>query len=224
MLFITRLGVKSKSMKKNLTVIILAVLLTAPTNAFAQDYWFDQAPGVLPDTPIKYLLEGVKEKLSLLFTFNAEKKAEKMLDLAEERLAEAEAELTYGHPEITAKMLKKYEKQLVTAEKKVMQLKEQGKDVQPLIEKLAGMGIRHQAALRNMYRRSPEEMKDAAQQAIDTSQQGLDAALEVIAEEKKSELVNEVKMRIGNLEEKLPAEVIEKLPMLMETEETEEAE
>lgn len=211
-------------MKKILPVIILALLLTTSTKAFAQDHWFDQAPGVLPETPIKYLLEGVKEKLGLLFTFNAEKKAEKMLDLAEERLAEAEAELTYGHPEIAAKMLKKYEKQLVAAEKKVMQLKEQGKDAQLLIEKLASMGIRHQAALQNIYRRAPEEVKEAAQKAIDTSQEGLEAALAAVAEEKKAEIVNEVKTKIGQLETKLPEKVLEKLPMLKEVEEKEQTE
>lgn len=204
-------------MKKILIALALALFLTAPKPAFAQDRWFDQAPGVLPETPIKYLLEGVKEKLGLLFTFNAEKRAEKMLDAAEERLAEAEAELTYGHPEITAKMLKKYEKQLVAVEKKVMALKEQGKGAQPLIEKLAGMGIRHQAALQNIYRRAPEEMKEQVQQTINTSQEGLEAALAVTAEEKKAELVNEAKTRIGELETKLPEKALEKLPMLRET-------
>jgi hypothetical protein len=66
---------------------------TIPTGAFAAEAAETESlpeAGMAPDSPF-YFMERWGEQISLAFTFNAEKKVQKALRYAEERLAEAEA-------------------------------------------------------------------------------------------------------------------------------------
>lgn len=84
-------------------------------------------PGTLPDSPF-YFLKSWREGIQLFFTFDAEKKAEQYLHLAEVRLAEYQKMIEKGKQEIAERTLKKYEDQLNRALQKAEELKSKSEE------------------------------------------------------------------------------------------------
>src|SRR3989339_532880 len=89
--------------------LVLAIALVAPFLALAEEETLP-ASGLTPDSSF-YFLEQAWESVSTFFTFNSETKTERLLKLAEERLAEAKvlAENTEKSA-LAEKALARYEK------------------------------------------------------------------------------------------------------------------
>ena len=101
-------------MKKIFSMFIFILLLTTNV-AVAQEEKLPN-PGILPDNPL-YGLKIAAEAVVTFFTFGQEKKAERMLRLAEKRLAEAEAVAEKGNLKAVEKAIKGYQKAIENAQR-----------------------------------------------------------------------------------------------------------
>lgn len=131
------------------------------------------SPGITPDSSL-YFLKEWKEKIQLFFTLNAENKAKQYLHLAEVRLAEYQKMIDKGKTEIAEKTLAKYEKQLDKALAKVEELKQKGKDVKDISQKLEEKIAKHTEVLEQNLQKVPEAGKKGIEKALDASSKVLE--------------------------------------------------
>ncbi|MBM4389322.1 MAG: hypothetical protein FJ088_16425, partial [Deltaproteobacteria bacterium] len=146
-------------------------------------------PGTLPDSPF-YFLKSWRESIQLFFTFDAEKKAEQYLHLAEVRLAEYEkmvekalrpaqgesAERTQAkYEQIAERTLEKYEDQLGRALAKVEELK--AKSEEKAIEvkaKAEETTSKHLQVLQENLTKVPETAREGIKKALEASRKGIE--------------------------------------------------
>ena len=103
-------------MKNILALTLIAVLLMAvPVYAEADATVLDESAGITPDSPL-YGLDKALDKLSLRLTFNEQKRAEKALKIAEERLAETEEMAVEGTQEDVQAAEEAHEEAIAEAE------------------------------------------------------------------------------------------------------------
>lgn len=136
-------------------------------------------PGTLPDSPF-YFLKEWKEGIQLFFTFDAEKKAEQYLHLADVRLAEYEKMIEKGKEDIAARTLEKYQDRLDHALAKAEELKTKGSDVgEALKEKAKEAASKHLEVLRGNLEKVPEAAQAGIMRALDESQKQLEKLDEI---------------------------------------------
>ena len=99
---------------KRVGVLVAIFLLFELSPAYALNFE-DVKAGITPDNPL-WKLDKWEEKLELLVTFNKEKKVEKRIKFAEERLAEAEEMVKKNKTEHVEKALEEQEKLLLEAQ------------------------------------------------------------------------------------------------------------
>lgn len=150
-----------------LITILLFLLLSFGIQVFAQDTELP-SPGLLPDN-VFYFLKTWKEQIQLFFTFNAEKKAEQYLHLADVRLAEYQKMIEKGKEEIAQRVLAKYEKQLGHALSKAQELRNKGKDNQGLLKKIEDTTIKHVSILEKNMENASENAKKGFEKALKAS-------------------------------------------------------
>lgn len=206
-------------MKKAIFILTLILLIASARISFAQGEWLDAPVGIRPDSPL-YLVERLKERLTLFFTFGEKAKAEKLFRFAEERLAEAEAMATHKKPEVAEKVLKRYEEQLEQAEKHLAKAEEKGEKVEELKEKITENALRHQAILQSVYERVPEEAKEAVAKAMEVSQRGYEKSSEAVAKDKRLQILKKVDQRIEGYKQRVPKSFLRLIPGLKEATET----
>lgn len=124
--------------------------------------------GLLPDSPF-YFLKTWKEQIQLFFTFDAEKKAEQYLHLADVRLAEYQKMIEKGKEEIAQRVLVKYEKQLGHALSKAQELQNKGKDNQGLLKKIEDTTVKHISVLEKNMEKASENAKKGFEKALESS-------------------------------------------------------
>lgn len=140
-------------------------------------------PGTLPDSPL-YFLKGWKENIQLFFTFNAEKKAEQYLHLAEVRLAEYEKMLEKGKEDIAERTLEKYENQLERALTKTEELKEKGEEVaDELKTKVEEAASKHLTVLGMNLDKVSESARGGIERALEASKKQLEKLDDIFGEE-----------------------------------------
>ncbi len=154
-------------MKKILFLLIVLSFLIAGCKAMAEESLPN--PGTLPDSTF-YFLKTWKESIQTFFTFGAENKAKQFLHLAEVRLAEYQKMIEKGKTEIAKKTLEKYENQLNNALTKVEELKNKGKDVKDISEKIETATAKHIEVLEGNLIKVPEAAKEGLENAIENSQ------------------------------------------------------
>ncbi len=86
-------------------------------------------PGMLPDSPL-YFLKSWGEGLGTIFTFNAEKKVNRLVHLAGVRLAEYEKLVQEGKTEIANQALKRYEESVDRTNERAEAIKDRAPEVQ----------------------------------------------------------------------------------------------
>ncbi|MCK4386764.1 MAG: hypothetical protein KAV41_01605, partial [Candidatus Pacebacteria bacterium] len=111
-------------MKKALIIfsilfIFSVVAVPTPTSA-------DTKAGLKPGN-FFYFLDTGFEKINLFFIFNSEKKAEKALEYANERLAEIKEIAEDNKPELVEKALAGYEEKISLATEKSKEIKDEEK-------------------------------------------------------------------------------------------------
>src|SRR3989338_6090252 len=112
-----------------------------------------------------YVLDIFFEKADLAFTFNKEKRVQKIIANSEERLAEADDAAVEGKPDVMEKAMSGYQEGISLAidEAKKINDKEKTKEL------LSGIGdsvSKHKDVLTAVYDSAPKESKESAEKAI----------------------------------------------------------
>jgi len=136
--------------------------------------------GVKPGS-LFYFFDTAFENIGLFFTFNPEKKAQKALEHADERLAEAEESANENNPKAVEKAMTGYEEEISLATEKSKELKDD-KKAEELLNIVSENTAKHQEVLRGVLEKVPEEAKQAILNAIEVSKRGQEEAIRQIAE------------------------------------------
>ena len=188
-----------------LTIIILFFFsITVPAQAALLP-----SPGLTPDSPF-YFFDGLREKVGLFFAFGAERKAEKAIKYASEKLAEANVMAEKNKIQDTETANQNYEKFLNIANVKTKEAKEKGEDVENLATLITETILEHQEILLEVFEEIPEEAKNTIERTIKVSRQGSEEAVQTVSGDNKEALlqkINEINVRSEEktkiLEEKL---------------------
>ncbi len=161
-------------MKKILFSLVVLSFLIGGYVVLAQDNNLP-SPGITPDNSF-YFLKTWKETIQNFFTFGAENKAKQFLHLADVRLAEYQRMIDKGKTEIAQKTLEKYEKQLNRALQKIEELKNKGKDIKNVSQKLENTIGKHIEVLEKNLEKVPEAAKKGIENAIENSSKVIEKA------------------------------------------------
>ncbi|MFH1162387.1 MAG: DUF5667 domain-containing protein [Candidatus Jorgensenbacteria bacterium] len=165
-------------MKKSSFVTILlflVVVFALPVSASAA-----ANAGVKPGS-FFYFFDTTFERVSLFFTFSPEKKAQKALEYADERLAEAEALAEEKDTSAVKTAVAGYENNIAYATEESKQIKNKEK-AEGLLASITDNTSKHQEILSDVLSRVPDEAKEAITKAIEASRKGQDEATKQIAE------------------------------------------
>ena len=164
-----------------LSTMIISSLFLGGT-AYAQEEEELPDPGITPDSPF-YFLDNWGKQIGLLLAFGPEAKAQKALEYAEERLAEANAMALKNRIRETEKAADSYNGFLVMARERVEEARQQGA-ADNISEKVALATSKHLAVLDGIKDTAPEQAKEAIVRARDVSMDGQQNALRVLANER----------------------------------------
>jgi len=150
-----------------ITSLLLLALVFAPAPASAQT-----SAGTTPGS-FFYFFDTTFENISLFFTFDSEKKAEKALGYAEERLAEIRA-IANDKPDQVENALANYEEKISLATERAENLEEERASA--LLTTISEKTEAHQETLADVLNQVPEEAKEAITRAIEVSKRGHEEA------------------------------------------------
>jgi hypothetical protein len=159
-------------MKKILITLSILLLFIMPVASVQASE--DVSAGIKPGN-IFYFLDITFEKVGLFLAFSPEKKAQKALVYAEERLAEAEKSASKNKPKAVEKAMADYEKKILLATEKSKKLKDE-KKAEELLTSILNKTLKHQDILREVRDNVPDEAKEAIDRAIEVSSRGYDQA------------------------------------------------
>ena len=194
--------------KKILLVSILSIFLfTGLVKAETNDLL---DPGMLPDSPF-YFLKSFFEELGIFLTFNQNNKTERLLMLAETRLAEANVLAEKGKSELAERAIHRHQERINQALDRTEQAKARGMNVDDILTRVSEATNRHQEVLMRVYEKVPEQAKPAIERAMEQSMQCQEKALEAISQENREEVMEqmeqkrqEIRERVQNLRQKRP--------------------
>ena len=198
-------------LNKTFLISALVIILTMPYFVYAAP-----SAGIKP-TNLFYFLDIALEKISLFFIFNPERKAQKALVYAEERLIEVEAIAAENKPKAVATAMANYQANvsLATAESKDIKDKEKS---QILLSTIADNTSKHQEVLAEVYNKVPDEAKKAIEKAIEVSAKSHEEALKEIQGLKKT--VEELQKDIESLKQKGQSDQSKEIEVLRKEVET----
>ena len=182
-------------MKKSflMLALLLVVVFSLPASASAATN-----PGVKPGS-FFYFFDTTFEQISLFFTFSPEKKAEKALAYADERLAEVEAIAEEQNSNAVKTAITNYESNIALAAEKSKEVQDKGK-AENLLTLIANNASKNQEVLSAVLIKVPDEAKEAITQAIEASKKGQEEATRQIAELKSE--VEQLKKEVAELKAK----------------------
>ncbi len=190
---------------RKLILIIILLLFLLPS--FKMGVLAQQAellsPGLTPNSPF-YFLDTLGEKLGMFFTFGDLKKAEKAMQYAEEKLAEAKLMAEKNKIQAMEKANQKYQEFLGLANRKTQEAKERGKNIDELAILITEKILKHQDILVEVFEKVPEQAKAAIEKAIEVSRRGSEEAVQAVTGAKKEELqqkIEEAKTRMEEVRE-----------------------
>lgn len=140
-------------------LITLVFLFSLGTGVLSQETELPK-PGLTPDSPF-YFLDILGEKIGLFFTFGAEKKAEKAMQYAGEKLAEVKAMAEANKVEALKKASQKYQEYLSLFFKKGEEAYEAGKDITKLTERSKQRSLDYLIILSDIHERISGEKAKA---------------------------------------------------------------
>jgi len=161
----------------SLTVVALFILVVfaSPVSASAA------AKAGLKHGNFFYFFDKAFEKADLFFTFSSEKKADKALEYADERLAEAEESANENDLEAVAAAMENYQENVSLAKREARAVKDEIK-TEKLLLIIASSTSNHQEVLEKVLEKVPEEAKKAIQKAIEVSKKGKEEAMREVPE------------------------------------------
>jgi hypothetical protein len=116
--------------------------VTATPEAKPKVVYYLPYPGILPDNPL-YKLKAARDKVSLVFTFNEEKKAHKELLFADKRINAAVFLVEGGKANLGVTTATKAEKYLEQAVSRATKMNKGGQDVKSLMMELQKAAAKH---------------------------------------------------------------------------------
>lgn len=165
-------------------------------------------PGLMPDHPL-YFLDKWAEKIDLWLTFKIEKRAEKALKYADEKLAEIQAlaeskkaKIQERKQKLIEKALKLQELYQERAKEELNKAEEVGKNIEQLKERATERFMRHQEVLEKVLEQVPEVAKKAIEEVIDNSKARYEEQLQKFDESKQGVIQSQYKEREEELERK----------------------
>ena len=168
-------------------------------------------PGILPDSPF-YFVKGWGRAIRLVFAFNAQEKAELALRFANEDALAIKKLCDKGKCQLAGKHCEKFQEQFQRAIQGMERAREEGKDIEALIEKLKGNHLRQQQVLASVLEKVPEQAQEGILNAIENSSSGLENAVERIQGKKEMEQFREeLNMQFSNVGEETRIRIQERL-------------
>jgi len=161
--------------------LVLATSLTFGGAAYAQDDELPD-PGITPDSPF-YFLDTFGKKVGLLFASGPEAKAQKALEYAEERLAEANAMAEKNRVRETTRATGDYEQFMAMVNQRLQEM-DQPEVSADTSERVAAAAARHLRYLERIRDRAPDEAEEALDRARERSLEEQQNALRVLARER----------------------------------------
>lgn len=176
-------------MKKKLLFLILIIF-----PFFSLAYQLPKA-GITPES-IFYPLDIIGEKIVLFFTFSLEKKIEKALRYAEEKLAEIQKLIEENKDWYAKKSIENYQRYLNLVMEKLEEIKEKKKKERQhnlVAEKI----LEYQKILLKNREKTLGEIKSQIEETFKNSQRQFEKIIEILPQEQKREL-REKQKEIGN--------------------------
>ena len=170
-----------------IVALFLLVVFASPVSASAA------SKAGLKHASFFYFFDKAFEKADLFFTFNSEKKTEKALEYADERLAEAEESANENDLEAVAAAIENYQENVSLAKREARAIKDETK-TENLLSIIASSISSHQEVLEKVLEKVPKEAKEAIQKAIEVSKKLQEEATKQVVELKGEikKLKNEV--------------------------------
>lgn len=207
-------------MNKKLLVILVSLLLVGlafpATPAWAQEQEGISIgevsdPGILPDSPF-YFVKGWGRTIRLFFTFDTSKKAEWELRFASEDALAIERLCQKAECELAEKHCEKFQERFQRAIQWMERARQEGKDVEELIEKVKENHLRQQQVLAGVLEKVPEQAREGILNAIANSSFGLENAIERIqGKHKMDQLREELNLQLNNMGEETRLRIQERL-------------
>ena len=159
-------------------------------------------PRLLPTSPF-YFLKHLKEQLELALTFSPEKKAEKEVEFATRRLAEANV-VAAKHPELAQKLMDRYQKWLAKARERAQKLPPEKR--MHIMEGMNRQIERHLWVWRHIEDKLPPQAKERVQRAL---QVGIEHHRQAIQRIQKhiQRLPSEVRKKLERRQKKMEEEL-----------------
>lgn len=165
-------------MKATSLLIISFFLFPVGSTVLAQETELPD-PGLTPDSPF-YFLELLIEEIGSFFTFDDLKKAERCANLAAERLAEAQAVIEKGRPELAERTLERYRIQLQNSLTGAEGAQNQGQNTEEVMARVGTATSRHLEVLAEIYEQVPEEARLSIENAMTASVKGHERAVDTL--------------------------------------------
>lgn len=138
-------------------------------------YFFGFLTNTASDNPF-YFLKKMEEGLSVNFTFDSQKREEKRLNYAAERLAEIEQLSNKGKSALASNLASDYEDLLTTVAQNISNMKRQGRDIKKLLSIVDIEASRHTLVLEELALKLPPQAESGIKTALSASEQVVDAA------------------------------------------------
>ena len=209
-------------MNKKILVILASLLLigqafsVAPVQAQEQETETVSIgevsdPGILPDSPF-YFVKSWGRTIRSFFAFNSQKKAELALRFANEDALAIKELCDKGKCQLAEKHCEKFQEQFQRAVQRMERVREEGKDVEALIEKLKENHFRQQQVLASVLEKAPEQAEEGILNAIENSCFGLENAVERIqGKQKLEQFREELNLQFSNVGEETRIRIQERL-------------
>ncbi|MFC1980931.1 DUF5667 domain-containing protein [Chloroflexota bacterium] len=174
----------NKKVLLTMTSLLLVSLVLFSSPVYAQEDQLPE-PGITPDSPF-YFLDNWGKGLGLFFAFGPEAKAEKALEYAGERLAEAQAMAAEKRTQALEKATKGYEQFLSVASEKAVEATQQAskEDVSEIVAEATGKHLTVLYELKNRLQeqeRVSEQAIQAIERAYESSMNGQENALRALS-------------------------------------------
>ncbi len=180
-----------------LQVLIIGFVLTFSTAVFAQET--DEVlpdAGLTPASPL-HIFERFSDWTRLnLLTFNAVRKAEVKVEIAEKRLAELKAVVESGAESAVVERAEGFARvRAEAAEGDLERLDTEGRNLDSLIAKFNDLSLKQQSVLEGVLDKAPEHAREALNRALESSRKGLDKSEEVLKRQVEKNLIKQEKAK-----------------------------
>lgn len=122
------------------------------------DYTLPYPGGVLPDSPL-WTLKALRDRVWLLITTDAYRRADLLLLFADKRLGSAKILFERNEPALGMATLEKAERYLLETSSLEQQIRVQGGNTDDLLDRLTRASLKHYELMTLMYQSAPDEAR-----------------------------------------------------------------